>query len=61
MNDATTVDDATAVGAPAKGAPARYGLPLFCIVTMLFWFSLYTYVSFFANHVESKGASCLPE
>ncbi|MFY9424488.1 MAG: MFS transporter [Bacillota bacterium] len=57
MNDATTVDDATAVGAPAKGAPARYGLPLFCIVTMLFWFSLYTYVSFFANHVESKGAS----
>ena len=30
---------------------------LFCVVTGLFWFSLYTYVPFLTVHAQSKGAS----
>lgn len=30
---------------------------LFCFVTMLFWFSMYTYVPILASYVESLGAS----
>lgn len=30
---------------------------MFWIVTMLFWFSLYTYVPIFANYIEHLGAS----
>lgn len=42
----------------ARGSsPSAYRLPLFYAVTALFWFSLYTYVSFFTNHVETKGAT----
>jgi predicted MFS family arabinose efflux permease len=51
------VDSERSAGAEQTGGQGRYRLPLFCAVTTLFWFSLYTYVSFFTNYVESKGAS----
>lgn len=51
------VDSERSLGAEETGAQRSYRLPLFCAVTTLFWFSLYTYVSFFTNYVESKGAS----
>lgn len=44
----------SARGAQVKCAPSSFRVPLFCAVTVFFWFSLYTYVSFLANHVESK-------
>lgn len=34
-----------------------YRLPLFCIVTMLFWFSMYTYVPIFTTYAGHLGAS----
>lgn len=51
------IDTERSEGAEQTGAKERYRLPLFCAVTTLFWFSLYTYVSFFTDYVESKGAS----
>lgn len=38
-------------------AQDRYRIPLFCLVTMLFWFSSYTYVPVLTYYVESLGAS----
>ncbi len=35
----------------------EYRIPLFCIVTALFWFSLYSYVPVFSTYIESLGAS----
>jgi len=34
-----------------------YRLPLFCLVTSLFWFSMYTYVPVLTSYIESLGAS----
>ncbi|WP_186445854.1 MFS transporter [Paenibacillus cremeus] len=36
---------------------ASYRIPLFCAVTLLFWFSMYTCVPILAAYVESLGAS----
>ena len=36
---------------------SQYRIWLFCIATMLFWFSLYTYVPIFTPYVEGLGAS----
>ncbi|MDB5083567.1 MAG: hypothetical protein JWN30_453 [Bacilli bacterium] len=38
-------------------ASKEYRIPLFCIVTMLYWFSMYTYVPILAAYVEQLGAS----
>ncbi|UUZ86030.1 MFS transporter [Paenibacillus sp. P26] len=35
----------------------NYRIPLFCAVTLLFWFSMYTCVPILAAYVESLGAS----
>ncbi|PZE19762.1 MFS transporter [Paenibacillus xerothermodurans] len=35
----------------------NYRIPLFCIVTLLFWFSMYTCVPILAAYVEFLGAS----
>ena len=35
----------------------KYRLPLFCLVTGLFWFSMYTYVPVLTSYIESLGAS----
>ncbi|CAM3191082.1 MFS transporter [Paenibacillus lupini] len=37
--------------------PANYRVPLFCAVTLLFWFSMYTCVPILTAYVESMGAS----
>ncbi|MCZ8512266.1 MFS transporter [Paenibacillus filicis] len=37
--------------------PSTYRIPLFCAVTLLFWFSMYTCVPILAAYVESLGAS----
>ena len=49
------IDTERSEGAEQTGAKERYRLPLFCAVNTLFWFSLYTYVSFFTDYVESKA------
>ncbi|QHW29516.1 MFS transporter [Paenibacillus rhizovicinus] len=36
---------------------ANYRVPLFCAVTLLFWFSMYTCVPILTAYVESMGAS----
>jgi MFS family permease len=36
---------------------STYRIPLFCIVTLLFWFSMYTCVPILAAYVEYLGAS----
>ncbi|MBE1442600.1 MFS transporter [Paenibacillus sp. OAS669] len=38
-------------------AEASYRIPLFCTVTLLFWFSMYTCVPILASYVEFLGAS----
>ncbi|UOF91135.1 MFS transporter [Fodinisporobacter ferrooxydans] len=38
-------------------AKNQYRIPLFCIVTMLYWFSMYTYVPILTPYVEQLGAS----
>ncbi|MFE5320682.1 MFS transporter [Paenibacillus sp. NPDC056579] len=38
-------------------AKANYRIPLFCAVTLLFWFSMYTCVPILASYVEYLGAS----
>jgi MFS family permease len=35
----------------------NYRIPLFCFVTMLFWFSMYTYVPILSLYVTELGAS----
>lgn len=35
----------------------QYRLPLFCIVTMFYWFSLYSYVPIFAPYLSQLGIS----
>jgi len=35
----------------------QYRIPLFCFVTMLFWFSMYTYVPILTTYVKTLGAS----
>ncbi len=35
----------------------QYRIPLFCILTLLYWFSMYTYVPILAAYVEMLGAS----
>lgn len=37
--------------------PSGYRIPLFCAVTLLFWFSMYTCVPILTAYVESLGAS----
>jgi MFS family permease len=36
-----------------------FRIPLFCLVTVLFWFSMYTYVPILSTYVEHLGASNL--
>ncbi|TDF97179.1 MFS transporter [Paenibacillus piri] len=38
-------------------ATPKYRIPLFCIVTLLFWFSMYTCVPILTAYVEFLGAS----
>jgi MFS family permease len=35
----------------------QYRIPLFCMVTFLYWFSMYTYVPILPSYAESLGAS----
>lgn len=35
----------------------QYKIPLFCFVTVLYWFSMYTYVPILTTYVETLGAS----
>jgi MFS family permease len=37
--------------------PRSYRIPLFCIITLLFWFSMYTCVPILTAYVENLGAS----
>ncbi|MCR8633862.1 MULTISPECIES: MFS transporter [Paenibacillus] len=41
----------------SKAASSQYRIPLFCVVTLLFWFSMYTCVPILTAYVESLGAS----
>ena len=36
---------------------SNYRIPLFCIVTSLYWFSMYTYVPNLSTYAESLGAT----
>jgi MFS family permease len=47
------------MGSPIEQASSttRYRIPLFCMVTLLFWFSMYTCVPILAAYVEHLGAS----
>ncbi|HEY5560909.1 MAG TPA: MFS transporter [Clostridiaceae bacterium] len=35
----------------------KFRIPLFCLVTLMFWFSMYTYVPILAYYVEYLGAT----
>lgn len=39
------------------GHKKKYRIPLFCFVTVLFWFSMYTYVPILTVYVKTLGAS----
>lgn len=41
----------------SKEERKQYRIPLFCFVTVLFWFSMYTYVPVLTAYVETLGAS----
>ena len=41
----------------SKERKRKYRIPLFCLVTALFWFSMYTYVPVLTSYIESLGAS----
>jgi MFS family permease len=47
------------MGSPIEqtSSTTRYRIPLFCMVTLLFWFSMYTCVPILAAYVEHLGAS----
>ncbi|SFL94567.1 Predicted arabinose efflux permease, MFS family [Paenibacillus sp. 1_12] len=41
----------------SAAAPRSYRIPMFCAVTLLFWFSMYTCVPILTAYVEDLGAS----